>query len=560
MGLADRLLARHHLRHCAPCRGRRERLEGVRAERVFQRYRELQGAELPWEASEGERARGQFAEWLTLEHERTARAAKASSVGAKLAPLPLAVGVVCGLVLAVLVGATWKYFYAPSITANTLLVRAQQHDAPQTGLPPGVVRQTVRLRAGAWHMERSVFWDRQGRRRLRSASSPEGAPGGATPLRRSLLRAGVDWDQPISAASYQSWHDGQHERADRISRHTGHLLTLVTTVTEGPVLSESLTVREADFHPVGRTVEFRDHSTVEIAELSLEVLPWSAVDAGLFAPENLREPAATPVTDARAALPVLARALPPTEASLDRAELSARYILNQLGADTGEQIAITRGPAGVAVQGVVDTPERKRELTGRLAGVPGLRVELNTPAELPQAAADPASTAALPSGSSLPDQPSALQTFLLARGHTVGESNSVAEKLFAAALAAGRQCEAMAELEERFASLQNSHAPVDLEMLALLLARHREQLRDELREEQTLLEELGWTADERPSPKDQENLREAARTNLQLVRALTSTDSGAANTAAKLGAQILSVVQQLDQAVALAPHHPPQEP
>ncbi len=101
----------------------------------------------------------------------------------------------------------------------------------------------------------------------------------------SLASAGVDWNEPLSASGYQRWHDSQRVRQDEVTRIGHNLLKLTTVSAQGAVEQQSLTVREMDFHPVQRTIEFRDGSnTVEIAELEFKILPWQAVDASLFEP------------------------------------------------------------------------------------------------------------------------------------------------------------------------------------------------------------------------------------------------------------------------------------
>src|SRR6202012_2615109 len=93
-------------------------------------------------------------------------------------------------------------------------------------------------------------------------------------------------DAPLSATSYQNWHDRQQVRQDQIERSTGHFLVLTTTTPNGPVAAQSLSVRDTDFHPVRRTVSFRDSETVEIAELCYSLLPWSSATSSMFQPEE----------------------------------------------------------------------------------------------------------------------------------------------------------------------------------------------------------------------------------------------------------------------------------
>src|SRR6202012_2210801 len=93
--------------------------------------------------------------------------------------------------------------------------------------------------------------------------------------RQRLERAGLNWNEPLSATGYQDWHDHQRVREDSLSRAGRHLLRLTTTVPTGDISEQSLTVRDTDFHPVERTVAFRGKDAVEIAEVEYHVLSWN---------------------------------------------------------------------------------------------------------------------------------------------------------------------------------------------------------------------------------------------------------------------------------------------
>src|SRR6201999_3377303 len=107
--------------------------------------------------------------------------------------------------------------------------------------------------------------------------------------------------EPLSASGYQDWHDRQRVRQDEIARAGKHLIRLTTTIPSGSIATQSLTVRDTDFHPVARTVAFRDSETVEIAEVSFQVLPWAAVDTSLFASDEGPE---TPIVSSSSATPL----------------------------------------------------------------------------------------------------------------------------------------------------------------------------------------------------------------------------------------------------------------
>jgi hypothetical protein len=255
----------------------------------------------------------------------------------------------------------------PRISPQTLLSRAEQSDAAVSKTPsPGVIYQKVKISGSGHVMERAIYRDpEQKRHPKRRHLNPDDQW-----LKDRLNIAGINWDEPLSAVNYRDWHDRLPEKQDVVSRPGNNLLTLTTsTDTNGPVLRESLTVRESDFHPVERTIELRDVGSVEIAELNYDVMPWGAVNQDWF------EPLSGASTDTHPSFSVpTSRDL--SELDLDSAELGARLVLNQLHADTGEQIHVTRSASGIQVKGVVDTDQRKLQLVGRLLQVPHVHPSL----------------------------------------------------------------------------------------------------------------------------------------------------------------------------------------
>jgi DNA-directed RNA polymerase specialized sigma24 family protein len=248
----------------------------------------------------------------------------------------------------------------PQIPAAMLLARAEQSDAAVIqSARAQVIYQKVRMTASGRAVDRAIYRDPQKKRQIRQQHSVADDKW----LKDKLDQAGVTWDEPLSAANYSQWRDGLTAKQDVVTRTGYNLLTLTTsTSTNGPVAWESLTVRESDFHPVERTIELRDAGAIEIAELTYDVMPWGAVNQDWFDPlaghASPRPPALHPALH----LPHLL-----SELELDEAELAARTTLNQLHADTGEPIHLTRAATGIDIKGVVDTNARKQELLSHLA-------------------------------------------------------------------------------------------------------------------------------------------------------------------------------------------------
>jgi DNA-directed RNA polymerase specialized sigma24 family protein len=265
----------------------------------------------------------------------------------------------------------------PAISAGTILSRAEQTEASVADVGhPKVVYQKVRIVGSGHTMERAIYRDPQKKRRLKQQHlNPDDQW-----LKNKLSMAGVNWDEPLSASNYRQWHDRLPERLDAVTRAGSNLITLTTsTEANGPVFKESITIRESDFHPVGRTIELRDVGEVEIAELSYDVMPWGAVNQDWFEPllgESLVDPARAHPTLSK----ILPRAL--SESELDAAELSVRVALNHLDADAGEPILVSRSTSGIQVKGIVENNQRKLQLEARLQLLPHVHPSLMSVEEL----------------------------------------------------------------------------------------------------------------------------------------------------------------------------------
>lgn len=527
---AKRWIAERHLARCLHCRTRKDGLEGPRAERMLELYHDAYAVAPP----PAGRPRAAFAHWLELQSRHAAPSQTADRQPTVLSwlrgfsALPAAsVGMASGLAIAVSFFAGWQH-RLPRITANALLVRAETAETPVPGAHPGVVRQTVRIQSPTESIERSIYWDLQRRRRPKRVT----LPGDEEQLRSKLDRAGIDWDQPISASTYQAWHDHQHVRSDRITRAGRHLLTLTTSVPDGIVAEESLTVRDTDFHPVSRKVDFRDSGTVEIAELDFEILPWNSVDAGVFEPMGGTSPAVAitlPRVHSSLRLPEM-----PSLDQLDETELGARLILNHLHADAGEQIEIARSPQGIQVEGVVDTDGRKRELQTQLMTVPRLKVSLHSMAELKNQRS--LEDVVRVQTAALPDQPSSLEIYLKARGRGVEEMNLAAQELFHGALAISQESHGMLDLGSRF--VPSEQAPVASATLAELLYSHHERLEAALEHQRALLVQIEGGSAAGSEPAAALSLADAAARNLALAKELTQTNTPAARSAEAIFAEM----------------------
>src|SRR5579863_4608105 len=331
----------------------------------------------------------------------------------------------------------------PRISADALMVRAETSDSlRQKNHESGVIRQRIDIKTPSRRFQRSVYRDIQGQCRPKK----QGLSPLDTDLKAQLALAGVNWDDPLSATSYQDWHDRQRVREDTITRTRAHLLKLTTTVPGGPVLQQSLTVRDSDFHPVERGIELQDAGVVEIAELDYEVMPWSAENEGWFEPSSGH----ALVNNER---PTLAALLPRilSNSELDSTELSARVMLHKLRADMGERIQVARLDTGIQIQGFVETNERKREIVRSLLQVPHVQSSIWSVEELgqhPRLGLSPSHD--VTQAYSVEAQPSALERYLNEKEIQLDQPDAMFRDLFDQAVRVQQAETHLFELQQSF--------------------------------------------------------------------------------------------------------------
>jgi hypothetical protein len=546
LSFVQRQLARRHLANCWQCRVRQEDLEGRRSEQVMEDYREAlknDGLLLP------DAPRAELAQWLQI-HMQPATPAEAREkqwsfrlLKIYLPEFPtmnpaLATCMVFGLATVISFFVWWQQ-RVPNLTSNALLVRAEKWDRPSLSTSVGVVYQAVRITTPTQSVNRSIYRDLQGKRQPKrvnlTAKDEE--------LKSALLQAGVDWDEPISAAGYQEWHDHQHVREDRISRAGAHLLRLTTEVPDGSVAEQSLTVRDTDFHPVRRTIAFRDSGTVEIAELDFKILPWSAVDASAFEPIGGIYTAGLPSSSRGLVLPALPERL--TEGQLDETELSARLVLNNLHADTGEQIEIARTERGIEVKGLVETNERKRVLQAQLAMVPHLTASIQSVTDLRNHPELGDNISSIKTASAM-DLESPLENYLRTRGRSVREINLLERQIFDNALMISQESKAIDDLQTRFIA-NDQMAALTVAKLSELIYSHRERLQTALKQERTLLNEVQTAShgENGSSTRSLSPLLDTAIKNLTLCKELTLANSPNPRSAEKILAEMSVMLDDL---------------
>lgn len=439
---------------------------------------------------------------------------------------------------------------APVVTASELLQKASEAQARElraTAQP--VVYQKLRIRRGARVATWELWRDTANARFRQSVESATEGPMRETPMRETdeaalaselmeVLRANrMNPQQPLSAASFQTWRQSlaaKHEEVSRSQTEAGETLTLrvsaVAEIAVGQITEASLVVRGRDWRPQAQSLKVRGENEIreyELSETAYEVIPLAALT--VFA-----EPAPTLAATRIPGAPPPAAPPLPTRAELQNAEVAALYALHQLKADLGEQIEIAReSNEQIVVRGQVETPERKRELIAALKGIPFVAARIQTFDEATAQAAPaqaPATIAPLPNANS-DSAPAArvnlferrLARYLAERGEVASEdtvainrriaqmaNSAVAES--SAALARGW---ALRRLAERFDDGTDEQTSVAaLTRLREVISNHLAEINTRSRNLRTqlapaLISIAGTQTGAPPSPQPAEGTRKA---------------------------------------------------
>jgi hypothetical protein len=329
---------RNHLLACWQCRSELEELEGAVKDCV--RYRKSVAACLPpppapWQ----DLSRGFDRTDARMEREPLfARMARA------LTPPAVRWTAMGAAALAVVVAIAYQLRETPSVQASTLLARA----AAAADARPHRVRR-LRIRTHSEEVTRTIG---------------AGRSDADAPLAALFRSARYDWDDPLSAKSYQAWRQGLAHKRDQVSivedpqSPGGGFYRIGATTGDGELVSASLTLRIPDLEPTQGRFEFRNAEWVEMTELP-----------------DLTEPPASAVAEATGGIPSKP-AMPPLSEEGGAAgaagigeELQAVAALHEVGADLGDPLEIANRDGRIRVTGSGISPERQRQIRDALGSL-----------------------------------------------------------------------------------------------------------------------------------------------------------------------------------------------
>lgn len=243
-----------------------------------------------------------------------------------------------------------RYRETPSVHAAELLRKA----VAAADSHPAKVR-AIHIRTA-----RHSFTRPAGHVSLRASSPADAEAAGSV---QALFRAAnYDWENPLSARSYQAWRDQLSDKRDTVTE-SADSVRIRTDAPASELVHATLTLRTQDLEPVQERLEFRNQDWVEI----------TAVSESAAAPETI---AAAPAVRASAepAAPAPAPVIaPPAEAGIGDM-LHVWVALHNAGADLGDPVEISRAGGKVVVSGAGIAPDRRQQIQSALAAQPNVVV------------------------------------------------------------------------------------------------------------------------------------------------------------------------------------------
>ena len=349
LGRAEARTVQGHLEACWQCRAEVEALQATVNECV--RYRKqvlipnLPPPPAPWSALDFSRADSELAaEGIGARLRRWFSPRRSASLRWVLS---------AAIVMALAAVVVRQLRETPNVEAAVLLRKAVEISATR----PHVVRR-LQIRSSRGPVTRM-----SGGVSIRPSA-------GETELARLFTAAHYDWNEPLSAHAYASWHDALARKVDEVSSADPAIYSIKTTTPDSDLLSATLQLRKTDFTPLQARFEFRNQEWAEITELVDQLsLPASTV-AGATGGMP-RQPGVPPDPPTR-----LAEA---RELSGPNEELQVAAALHQAGADLGDPIEISREGRDLVVSGTGIGPDRQQQIHQQLDRLPHVVVRFSDP-------------------------------------------------------------------------------------------------------------------------------------------------------------------------------------
>jgi RNA polymerase sigma factor (sigma-70 family) len=409
----------------------------------------------------------------------------------------------------------------------------------------GAVHQRVQIRAMGKSIQHDIYRDAKGHRNAKKRAMD----GDEQLLNTKLAQAGLDWSNPLSAASFKRWHDHLIRPSDEVKTSGNSLLVFTSTVPNGLVRSESLTVRSSDFHTVARTVMLEDHESIEVAELSYEIVPWDAVSNDWLEPQT---GATSPNASRRHVEKSLSIPSRLSESQIDIAALGALLAIQELHADT-ERLQMTRSANGVEVNGVVESESRKQQIVARLRTISHVIPGIFTYQELDAKPGTPSSTEVVKAVSVISGD-SQLDRYCRAARIAHDECERLSYRFLNSSTTLVRDSNRLSELQQQYPSGRPLTSRAQF-LLAGLVAGHVDHLNAALWDQEKTLEALSLESGPAEPAKggNSTTLISAAAQNLALTRELVYASDEHSRTVTVIVREIAISLRETRAAISRIP-------
>jgi hypothetical protein len=279
----------------------------------------------------------------------------------------------------------YRFRLTPSVRAAELLQKAVIAESSRIEKP-----RTIQIRT-------------RERRITRRAGSPSQLASSAADsetlqsLQAMFVAANYDWDDPLSAKSFQAWRNQLASKRDEVTEEPGDY-RIQTSTDLGDLSAATIELGTRDLQPVEGRFEFRNREWVEITEVPDATSPTAV------APVERRSAAAGAETHAGA--PAGSSPSVPTPTATVGDELQALAALHRIGADLGDPVTVSLAGGNVVVTGEGVAPRREQQIRDALVSSRHVVVRFSeaAPDRSPQGRAAPSDVAIAPDVKQLQDR------------------------------------------------------------------------------------------------------------------------------------------------------------
>lgn len=274
----------------------------------------------------------------------------------------------CAILLLIAAFAVY-WFNVTTVSAKEMLIRSEAYEQGSLrGINDPIIVQKIRISAGGHHSDRTLYRDLK---HNRHAHQVNGSSEEDRLVDDMLQRASLDTDELIVPELFLRASSERNAATVAVRQSDRDTVVLAIHLPGYSITDADLTLRSADYHTIGAQLRLSDQSTIQISELSYQVVQFETLRSGLFDLSN-RETASVNAENTPAS----------TVSDLASSEIAALSILHNLHAELGGEIHIEdTNPRAVTIEGVVENLARKQEIENSLRRIPAVQLNIETVAQ-----------------------------------------------------------------------------------------------------------------------------------------------------------------------------------